>query len=200
MSSNLTQKQEEVMGLGLNLLRERGSKKPRKAWWELCKRAKRMYMDLRSVYTPSYRWSDSRCLTPIFKAVLAALNLEMPPEKYISLVFDFSAPSYPKPFELVTGHLLRKIQVYHKPTSQRLQQALACELSAFNIELGFDRSPEEVLEDDSLEIGPLVRCCLAERYGLDKLSRRYADAAATAVCNEPVYKELLGESLPEFLR
>lgn len=122
---------------------------------------------------------------------------------YVKWMYDFYTTlrpvAYPK--QIASP---KSLQIYLQRASYNPSERLATlrvkvdiQLEVVRQQLSLGRTLRAILEDTSLEIGPVIRYVLAHRGGLADLACGFRAEAERAIGLEPLYKTVLGDKLPE---
>lgn len=159
------------------------------------------YTLLRQMHSPYYRPGPQDEKQWARLAATLARN-GIPHRQYLKWAYEFYADRYPVPFvNMIASDKTVKIFLERESfmADQEADTRLKCELQqdTLAVELQKGRTPREIVEDSSLELGVVFRYAVAHSAGLRGLVDRLRDQVARELHFNPHYREVLGSFLPD---
>ena len=116
------------------------------------------------------------------------------PRRYVRWVYDHFRRTNPDVYaSMVTSmKMFRVFTENHTNYEAEVRLAIQLQADTLRQQLALGRSPQEIIEDSFLELGPVFKYALAKKHGLADYEEQLRGAAELEVACEPLYQSLLG--------
>ncbi|KKN73548.1 hypothetical protein LCGC14_0400000 [marine sediment metagenome] len=119
------------------------------------------------------------------------------PCRYIKWAYDFFRRTNPDVYvTMITS--LKMVRVFakdHPDYEAEVRLAIRLQADTMNRQLALGRSPQEILEDKFLELGPVFRYIVALQFNLPAHADQLRGPAELDLACEPLYHRLIGGML-----
>ena len=126
---------------------------------------------------------------------LIARNLN--PCRYIKWAYDFFRRTNPDVYVtmITSPKILLVFLTEHPNYEAEVRLIIQLQADTLNRQLALGRSPQEIIEDSFLELGPVIKYALALSHDVPAYAERLRRAAELEMASEPLYQTLLGGML-----
>ena len=111
------------------------------------------------------------------------------PEQLCRYIINNTVPKYIYPNWLHSAPMWTKFKTWLSTSLDQAPINAGLELEAIYTEMKFEKDPVKLLNNDALELSPLVKYCVGKYLGLDEIVDCYKKQASQQLLEYPGYKE-----------